>query len=511
MQMDAIIEISKVRRAVVLGPLALLLVLAVGCTNKKVVNPLANVGSKQPDKVLFDRAEDALKHNRFDTARITLQTLINTYPDSEFIARAKLAVGDSWYAEGGTTALQQAEVEYNDFKTFFPNLAEAAEAQMKIADIHYQQMEKADRDFTHAVRAEDEYRQMILQYPDSKLLPEAKGKLMEVQEVLADREFRIGRFYNLRQSYPAAIARLKTLAERYPLYSGADEALWLLGQSYEGQIENIRVANLQEVAKGRLIVDFTNSAAEAYSKIVTRYPMMNRVGDAKSRLASFHMPMPSASQAMVAQNEKEMEERGTVGRIGGVLDNFKRHPDTARATKMGEPTLVDPTPVNAPELVRRANLVMLGQAGDGKVSAETIKTGGAVSLENGAVPRSDAPVQAPADANQGAGAPPSSASAPAPTSEQTGIDELKLTPTADPAAGAAPAAAAASTTTTSTSTGTAALPPPQQVNEVKQDGATGADAANAAAKAAAAAGQPASTDDPNASSSKKKKKKHFPF
>ena len=74
--------------------LALLLALSVACTNKKSVNPLANVGSKQPDKVLFDRAMDAMKHNRFDVSRMTLQTLINTYPDSEFIARAKLAVAD---------------------------------------------------------------------------------------------------------------------------------------------------------------------------------------------------------------------------------------------------------------------------------------------------------------------------------------------------------------------------------------------------------------------------------
>ena len=74
---------------VLLGALAF----CVACTNKKVNNPLANVGSKQPDKVLFDRAMDAMKHNRFDVARMTLQTLINTYPDSEFIARAKLAVG----------------------------------------------------------------------------------------------------------------------------------------------------------------------------------------------------------------------------------------------------------------------------------------------------------------------------------------------------------------------------------------------------------------------------------
>src|SRR5215467_9047095 len=218
----------------------LLLLLASACTNKKVSNPLANVGSKQPDKVLFDRAMDQLKHNKFDQARMILQTLINTYPDSEFIARAKLAVADSWYAEGGTTALAQAEIEYKDFKTFFPNMPEAAEAQLKVANIHYQQMEKPDRDYTHALRAEEEYRSLILEYPDSKLVKEAKQRLREVQEVLAQREYNIGRFYYLRQAYPAAVARLQTLVDRYPLYSGADEALYLLGQTREAQIEALR-------------------------------------------------------------------------------------------------------------------------------------------------------------------------------------------------------------------------------------------------------------------------------
>src|SRR5271169_5289670 len=162
------------RRNSIVVLLALLLALTVACSNKKSVNPLANVGSKQPDKVLFDKAMEAMRHNRFDVARLTLQTLINTYPDSEYIARAKLAVGDSWYAEGGSAAWAQAEQEYSDFEIFFPNMPEAAEAQLKIANIHYQQMEKADRDYTHAKRAEDEYRKMILTYPDSKLVPECK-------------------------------------------------------------------------------------------------------------------------------------------------------------------------------------------------------------------------------------------------------------------------------------------------------------------------------------------------
>src|ERR1700752_4161281 len=254
------------------------LVLCVACTNKKLNNPLANVGSKQPDKVLFDRAMDAMKHNRFDVARMTLQTLINTYPDSEFIARAKLAVGDSWYAEGGTASLAQAEQEYRDFETFFPNMPEAAEAQLKIANIQFQQMEKSDRDYTHAKRAEDEYRNLIMQYPDNpKLVKEGKLRLLEVQEVLADREFEIGKFYYLRGSYPASIARLQSLVDKYPLYSHADEALYLLGQNYEGQIARMRTAPTcdvhflprgcaTEANKSALIGLLTKDASEAYSK-----------------------------------------------------------------------------------------------------------------------------------------------------------------------------------------------------------------------------------------------------
>src|SRR5437899_8437452 len=84
-------------------------VFVAGCRHSKVQNPIANIDSKQPDKVLFDRAMDAMKHGKYPVARTLLETCINTYPDSEYIARAKLSLGDYWYSEGGTAAMQQAE------------------------------------------------------------------------------------------------------------------------------------------------------------------------------------------------------------------------------------------------------------------------------------------------------------------------------------------------------------------------------------------------------------------
>src|ERR1700730_5845057 len=112
--------------------------------------------TKQPDKVLFDKAIADIEHSRFEIARITLNTLINTYDQSEFLAKAKLAIADSWYREGGTSGFAQAEAEYKDFILFYPTMAEAGESQEKICMIHYKQMEKADRDAVQALRAEDE-------------------------------------------------------------------------------------------------------------------------------------------------------------------------------------------------------------------------------------------------------------------------------------------------------------------------------------------------------------------
>jgi len=489
-----------------------LLAVTIACTNKKVNNPLANVGSKQPDKVLFDRAMEQMKHNRFDQSRMILQTLINTYPDSEFIARAKLAVADSWYAEGGTTSLAQAELEYKDFETFFPNMPEAAEAQLKIANIHYQQMEKPDRDYTHAMRAEDEYRQLITQYPDSKLLPEAKQRLMEVQEVLAHREFIIGRFYYLRQSYAAAIARLRSVVERYPLYSQADEALYLLGQSYEGQVNNLRAAKMQEAAKAKVIQEFTKNAAEAYDKILTRYPMMTRAEDAKKRLAALHQPIPEPTKEAIALNQKEEESRRSSGMFGRLMGNFTRHPDVAAATKVGEPALVTPKPYSATEVVKEANAALMGlnsASGDHKVSIETVKGTGATP-PSGETPRSDAP---PA-ADTGAPAPP----APESTADSSGVNTSTPAPPADPNANAVP-----ELKPNVDDNGGQPLPPPAQVNEIQQgaqpdasakppDGTTGSAKTAPDNPAASSSSSNQKDDSPNVSSSKKKKKhKLIPF
>src|ERR1700740_3389238 len=121
--------------------LAILIAALASCRRKIYENPITK-DTQQPDKVLFDKAVNDMEHGRYEIARLTLQTLINTYDNSEYLAKAKLAIADSWYREGNANGLGKAEAEYKDFILFYPTMEESAEAQEKICTIHYRQMDK---------------------------------------------------------------------------------------------------------------------------------------------------------------------------------------------------------------------------------------------------------------------------------------------------------------------------------------------------------------------------------
>jgi outer membrane protein assembly factor BamD len=317
-------------------------------------DPLAGHASKQPDKELFDKAMIAMKKGKFDVARLDLQTLLNTYPESEYQMRAKLAVGDSWFKEGGTAALTQAEAEYKDFITFFPNQPEAAEAQMKVADIYYMQMEKPDRDPKNVEQAEAEYKTMIQQFPDSTFVPRAKQRLREVQEVQAERQYQIGAFYATHDNWAATIARLQTVTDTYPLYSHSDLALIGLGDAYAAQARIVQgMAQLSPAAKQELEKAYDDQAADAYARVVTHYSMAAHVEDARERLIALNRTVPEPTKEELADSEAQEQSRTGITFKDRALILVKRGPVTVSAARIGEPTLVDPPQITAPQVHQR--------------------------------------------------------------------------------------------------------------------------------------------------------------
>ena len=302
---------------------------------KKYVTPITK-DTLQPDKVLFDRAAKDIEHGRYEVARLTLNTLINTYDSSEYLAKAKLAIADSWYREGGAHGLAQAEAEYKDFILFYPQMEEAAESQWKVCEIHYKQMEKADRDSAQAQRAEDECRVLVTQFPNSHYVPQAQQILRNVQEVVGEKEFLTGTFYHSKGSFPAAANRLSFVAQQYPLFSGTDEALWESADSY------LKMGDR-----------FEKDAVDDYTRIVRDYPLSKHVDAARKKLEEMHQPVPAADPKALARMQFEKDNHKKPGLMARTLYPFGRGPDVQYAAKEGEPAMTSlrpPTPVSVPQL-----------------------------------------------------------------------------------------------------------------------------------------------------------------
>jgi outer membrane protein assembly factor BamD len=314
---------------------------------------IAPVDAGLPDKVLYDKAVDATKRGHFDVARLDLQTLLNTYPDSQYQMKAKLAIADSWYKEGGTAALTQAEQEYKDFITFFPNAPEAAEAQMRVGDIYFRQMDKPDRDYAKAVHAEEEYRLMLQQFPESTLVPQAKQRLREVQEVMATRESEIAAFYATHSNWPAVIARYQTVVDTYPQYSHMDDVLLGLGDAYETEARYIRSLKLAEAGKAKLEKIYDDQAIAAYSKVVLEHSASPHVEDARDRLDAMNVPIPTPTPEQVAASVALENSRRQYRLQDRVTLLVMHKPDAVLAARDGDPTLADPAPTLAPHIVNK--------------------------------------------------------------------------------------------------------------------------------------------------------------
>ena len=335
-------------RQVMFGVVPVLL-LASGCAHK-YENPITK-DTQQPDKVLFDTSIDDIEHGRYERARLTLQTMMNTYDTSEFLAKAKLAVADSWKREGGAHGMAQAEAEYKDFILFYPNMEEAAEAQYKICDMQYLQMDKSDRDNVHARLGDAECKDVIQKWPNSKYATDAAKMEREIQEVLADGEMKVAEFYAKKggNGYFSSANRANNLVDQYPLYSRADDALWMAADDYNQMGDK-----------------FENKQADMYTRIVRDYPLSVHAEDARAQLKAMGRPVPDADPIAEARMKFELQNRTKRGLLSKALTPFSDRPDTSNAAKSGNPTMENfkpSMPLNVPEVAR-----------GGTVGAENIVT-----------------------------------------------------------------------------------------------------------------------------------------
>ena len=250
----------------------------------------------------------------------------------------------------------------------------------------------------------------------------------------------------------------------------------MLGQANEREAELSRSIK-DEAARAREVKHFTDEAANAYSRILTRYPVMGRAKDARARLEALHRPVPKATPEAIAQNKQEEESRREAGHFSRLMVNFRRRPDVSQSAKVGEPTLVPPRETSATEVAVQAQRALAPGP-----STVTVQAGpaGAAPPPNQPVPRS------PGGDN----------SALATGNAGDALPELKPVGEAALPASQAPQA------------------PPAQLNEAagdSQSSASTADSSQQASSSSSSATGGSSDAQSSSKGRKKKKKKLWPF
>lgn len=260
------------------------------------------VGTVAPgrDRQLFEEATHEARKDNYETARALYSVIINTYPDSVYLPLAKLAIADTFYLEGTTSALIQAGQAYQDWFTFFPTHPLSDDVMLKMGEVEMRRMALPDRDISPARKAEQRLKAFLQQFPKSSLRPEVEIRLDEVQENLADHDKNIGdQYFNKYYAHHAnnlkgAQSRYREVVEKYPHYSGMAEVLYRLATTYMEEEE-------------------PDEATKYFQQLVSMHPNSDLAEKAKERLATIGAQVPATSKNAV------MEEPTGVGFVSNIM------------------------------------------------------------------------------------------------------------------------------------------------------------------------------------------------
>jgi outer membrane protein assembly factor BamD len=271
--------LNRTRSVIVVGlalPCLMLMAVCVsGCASSGAVTSVAPADA---DKVLLERGNEALKEKKWTAARQYFSKLLEGYPQSQYRADAKLGVGDSYLGENNSASFVYAVNEYREFLAFYPTNPRADYAQYQLGMVHIKQMLSPQRDQTETKEAIHEFETFVERYPNSPMLPEAKQRLREAKDRLADGWLQVGTFYLRIKYYPGAIPRLRELLQMDPEYTRKDAVYFHLAEALEKSD--------------------TKGAAEAlpyYERLVEEYQQSEFLEEAKRRIERLKSTVPAAT------------------------------------------------------------------------------------------------------------------------------------------------------------------------------------------------------------------------
>ncbi len=215
-----------------LGPaVALLLLVAAlsACSSGDSSAKLTRELLTMPKEEAYARGEELIAKKKWDLGRQYLRFVAENYANDPIGRQAALKLADSYFAEGTTLGYLEAQARYKDFRNRYPSSPRTDYALFRLAQCADKEAEKPDREQTNTRLAASSYRELIVGYPDSPYLTEARVRLKRIRNLLAEHEYLVGQYYYHRKGWTAARGRFETILTAYPDYGVLDRVLYEIG------------------------------------------------------------------------------------------------------------------------------------------------------------------------------------------------------------------------------------------------------------------------------------------
>lgn len=206
----------------------------------------------QPADVLYKDANAQLEKGSYSKAAEKFEEVDRQHPYSKE-ARESILMSAVAYQQAGKGP--EAVAAARRYLTLHPGTKEAALAQHIIASSYYERINDATRDQGDTKKALVELETLVNRYPDSRYTEDAKKRIRLARDVLAAAEMNVGRWYQARANYLAAINRFKVVVTEYQTTAHVEEALMRLTECYYA----LGVVNEAQTAAAVLGHNFPNS------------------------------------------------------------------------------------------------------------------------------------------------------------------------------------------------------------------------------------------------------------
>lgn len=229
--------------------------------------------SSRPDTLppagkLYEDGERELLRGRYEASREDLRKIIERFPDSDLVPKARFLLGETYYRD---KEYDRAVREFEAFMSFFPGHAIADLVQYRLSRSYFDNMPTVERDQGVTAKAITEFQKLIKQYPGSRYAPDAIVKIEACRLRLAQKELWVADYYVGKGNWQAAIQRYDVVLKEYSRTAAVPQALF-------------------QKADALLRLQRTDEADSAFRRLVEQYPDSEWARRARQRQTSAISP-----------------------------------------------------------------------------------------------------------------------------------------------------------------------------------------------------------------------------